>query len=213
MREVSEALADELAEPALAMLADELALAMLLTGIAWGKSRDFSWRASRASASNVSWRASASNDQLSSNWPVLHEGSSEALADELAELALAMFKIADESVADELVLAMLADELALAMTSWSRIPRIFQERIMGAGTALGLYNVSLQYQQHNASHANCISSSAEHKEDSKTQNLNDFQLWASFLELSRNHRCALSRKLWGVEKSGVYQYKNCDTYP
>ena len=34
MREVSEALADELAEPALAMLADELALAMLLTGIA-----------------------------------------------------------------------------------------------------------------------------------------------------------------------------------
>ena len=30
---------------------------------------------------------------------------------------------------------------------------------MGAGTALGLYNVSLQYQQHNASHANCISSS------------------------------------------------------
>ena len=66
---------------------------------------------------------------------------------------------------------------------------------MGAGTALGLYNVSLQYQQHNASHANCISSSAEHKEDSKTQNLNDFQLRASFLELSRNHRCALSRKL------------------
>ena len=51
-----------------------------------------------------------------------------------------------------------------------------QERIMGAGTALGLYNVSVQYQQHNASHANCISSSAEHKEDSKTQNLNDFQL-------------------------------------
>ena len=49
---------------------------------------------------------------------------------------------------------------------------------MGAGTALGLYNVSLQYQQHNASHANCISnvSSAEYKEDSKTQNLNDFQL-------------------------------------
>ena len=34
MREVSEALADELAEPALAMLADELALAMLLAGIA-----------------------------------------------------------------------------------------------------------------------------------------------------------------------------------
>ena len=30
---VSEALADELAEPALAMLADEQALAMLLTGI------------------------------------------------------------------------------------------------------------------------------------------------------------------------------------
>ena len=27
---------------------------------------------------------------------------------------------------------------------------------MGAGTALGLYNVSLQYEQHNASHANCI---------------------------------------------------------
>ena len=174
---VSEALTDELAEPALAMLADELALAMLLTGIAWGKSRDFSWR------------ASASNDQLSSNWPVLHEGSSEALADELAELYFYGFQL------------------------WSRIPRIFQERIMGAGTALGLYNVSLQYQQHNASHANCISSSAEHKEDSKTQNLNDFQLWASFLELSRNHRCALSRKLWGVEKSGVYQYKNCDTYP
>ena len=47
----------------------------------------------------------------------MHEGSSEALADKLAELALAMFKIADESVADELVLAMLADELALAMTS------------------------------------------------------------------------------------------------
>ena len=47
----------------------------------------------------------------------MHEGSSEALADELAELALAMFKIADESVADELVLAMLADELALAMIS------------------------------------------------------------------------------------------------
>ena len=49
---------------------------------------------------------------------------------------------------------------------------------MGAGTALGLYNVSLQYQQHNASRVNCtgISSSAEHKEDSKTQNLNDFQL-------------------------------------
>ena len=68
-------------------------------------------------ASNVSWRASA--------WPVLHEGSPEELA-------------------DELVLAMLADELALAMTSWSRIPNFFQERIMGAGTALGLYNVSLQ---------------------------------------------------------------------
>ena len=49
---------------------------------------------------------------------------------------------------------------------------------MGAGTALGLYNVSLQYQQHNASHAYCklISSSVEHKEDSKTQNVNDFQL-------------------------------------
>ena len=48
---------------------------------------------------------------------------------------------------------------------------------MGAGTTtLGLHNASLQYQQHNASHANCISSSAEHKEDSKTQNLNDFQL-------------------------------------
>ena len=36
---------------------------------------------------------------------------------------------------------------------------------MGAGTALGLENVSLQYQQHNASHANCISSSAEHKDE------------------------------------------------
>ena len=49
---------------------------------------------------------------------------------------------------------------------------------MGAGTASGLYNVSLQYQQHNASHANCITiiSLAEHKEDSKTPNLNDFQL-------------------------------------
>ena len=47
---------------------------------------------------------------------------------------------------------------------------------MGAGTALGLYNVSLQYQQHNASHANCIISSAEHNEDSKTQTLKDFQL-------------------------------------
>ena len=47
----------------------------------------------------------------------MHEGSSEALADELAELALAIFEIDDESVADELVLAMLADELALAMTS------------------------------------------------------------------------------------------------
>ena len=81
----------------------------------------------------------------------------------------------------------------------------FQERIMGAGTALGLYNVSPQYQQHNASPANCISSSAEYKDDSKTQNLNDFRLWASFLELSRNHRCALSRKLRGDEKSGVYQ--------
>ena len=55
---------------------------------------------------------------------------------------------------------------------------------MGAGTTLGLHNASLQYQQHNASHVICISSSAEHKEDSKTQNLNDFQLWASFLELS-----------------------------
>ena len=54
--------------------------------------------------------------------------------------------------------------------------REFFRKIMGAGTALGLYNVSLQYQQHNASHANCISSSAEHKEDSKTQNWNDFQL-------------------------------------
>ena len=96
-------------------------------------------------------------------------GSPEALADELAELALAM--LADESV---------ADELTLAMTSWSRIPRIFQERIMGAGTALGLYNVSLQYQQHNASHANSISRSAEHKEDSKTLNSKDFQLWVSF---------------------------------
>ena len=49
-------------------------------------------------------------------------------------------------------------------------------KIMGAGTVFGVYNVALQYQQHNASHANCISSSAEHKEDSKTQNLNDFQL-------------------------------------
>ena len=47
---------------------------------------------------------------------------------------------------------------------------------MGAGTVLGLYNVSLQYQQHNANRANCISSSTEHKEDSKTQNLKDFQL-------------------------------------
>ena len=47
---------------------------------------------------------------------------------------------------------------------------------MGAGTALGQYNVSLQYQQHNAGRANCIRSSGEHKEDSKTQNLNDFQL-------------------------------------
>ena len=45
----------------------------------------------------------------------MHEGSPETLADELAELALAM--LADESVADELVLAMLADELALAMIS------------------------------------------------------------------------------------------------
>ena len=34
LRECQKALADELAEPALAMLADELALAMLLTGIA-----------------------------------------------------------------------------------------------------------------------------------------------------------------------------------
>ena len=42
-----------------------------------------------------------------------------------------------------------------------QIPRLFQERIMGAGTALGLYNVSLQYQQHNANRANCISRSAE----------------------------------------------------
>ena len=95
----------------------------------------------------------------------MHEGSPEGLVDELAELALAM--LADESVADELVLAMLADELTLAMTSWSRIPRIFQERIMGAGTVLGLYNVSLQYQQYNANRANCISSSTEHKEHSK----------------------------------------------
>ena len=47
---------------------------------------------------------------------------------------------------------------------------------MGAGTALGLYNVSPQYQKHNASPANCISSSAEYKDDSKTQNLNDFRL-------------------------------------
>ena len=47
---------------------------------------------------------------------------------------------------------------------------------MGAGTALGLYNVPLQYQQRNTSHANCIISSAEHKEDSKTQNLNELQL-------------------------------------
>ena len=38
---------------------------------------------------------------------------------------------------------------------------------MGADTALGLYNVSLQYQQYNASRASSISS-AEHKEDSKT---------------------------------------------
>ena len=38
---------------------------------------------------------------------------------------------------------------------------------MGAGTALGPYNVSLQHQQHKASRANCISSSAERKEDSK----------------------------------------------
>ena len=37
------------------------------------------------------------------------------------ELALAM--LADESVADELVLAMLADELALAMTSCPAIDR------------------------------------------------------------------------------------------
>ena len=50
-----------------------------------------------------------------------------------------------------------------------------------------------------------VAPTAEHKEDSKTQNLNDFRLWASFLELSRNHRCALSRKLWGDEKSDVYQ--------
>ena len=38
---------------------------------------------------------------------------------------------------------------------------------MGAGTALGLYNVSLQYQQYNANRANCISNSTEHKEHSK----------------------------------------------
>ena len=47
---------------------------------------------------------------------------------------------------------------------------------MGAGTTLGLYNVSLQYQQLAMLIANCVSSSAEHKEDPKTQNLNDFQL-------------------------------------
>ena len=47
---------------------------------------------------------------------------------------------------------------------------------MVAGTVLGLYNASLQYQQHNANRATCISSSAEHKEDSKTQRLNDIQL-------------------------------------
>ena len=45
----------------------------------------------------------------------------EALADELAELARAM--LADKSVADALVLAMLADELALAMTSCPAIDR------------------------------------------------------------------------------------------
>ena len=45
----------------------------------------------------------------------MHEGSPEALADELAELALAM--LAHESVADELVQAMLADEPARAMIS------------------------------------------------------------------------------------------------
>ena len=47
---------------------------------------------------------------------------------------------------------------------------------MGAGTAFVLSNVSKQYQQHNATHANCIGSSAEHKEHSKTRNLNDSQL-------------------------------------
>ena len=37
---------------------------------------------------------------------------------------------------------------------------------MGAGTVLGLYNVSLQSQQYNANRANRISSSTEHKEHS-----------------------------------------------
>ena len=88
----------------------------------------------------------------------------------------------------------------------------FPGRIMGAGTAFGLYNTSLQYQQQNASRASCVSS-AEHKEDSKTLNLKDFQMWTRFLELSRNHRCALSRKLWGVEKSDGQKPKNCDSDP
>ena len=38
---------------------------------------------------------------------------------------------------------------------------------MGAGIALRLENVYLQYQQHYANRANCFSSSTEHKEDSK----------------------------------------------
>ena len=64
----------------------------------------------------------------------MHEGSPEALADELAEPALAMLlpgkavlhEGSPETLADELAelaLAMLADELALAMTSCPAIER------------------------------------------------------------------------------------------
>ena len=111
-----------------------------LSSFVWGKSAKCQrYKQTSYRAVQLCMREVRSGSDLSIIWPVLRERSSEALADELAELYFYGFQL------------------------WSRIPRIFQERIMGAGTALGLYNVSLQYQQHNASHANCISSSAEHK--------------------------------------------------
>ena len=54
---------------------------------------------------------------------------------------------------------------------------------MGAGTVLGLYNVSLQYQQHNANRGNCISSATEHKEGPKYAKIDEICSFLSFQEV------------------------------